>query len=124
MRIETVRGPWVSMGIHIDFQRWYIDIHFIWWIITVGEDYKEKTPKNRRLNDEQNLGFTLGGHTSHGTRPMTPLKLYHRAGVMQSEQTNTTSVSYCVYCSKPPDLLVSHMDGACPYLATGKECSY
>ena len=34
--IVTIRGPWFSLGIHVDFQHRYVDIHFIWWIISVG----------------------------------------------------------------------------------------
>ena len=39
MKIETIRGPWFSLGVHIDFQKRYIDLHFVWWIITIGKDY-------------------------------------------------------------------------------------
>lgn len=41
MKIVTVKGPWVSFGIHVDFQRWFIDIHLIWWIITIGNSYEQ-----------------------------------------------------------------------------------
>lgn len=34
--IDTIAGPWFSLGFHIDFQRPCLDIHFIWWIITIG----------------------------------------------------------------------------------------
>ncbi len=39
IKVDTIRGPWFSFGFHFDLQRRYIDIHFIWWIITVGQDY-------------------------------------------------------------------------------------
>lgn len=42
MSYETVRGPWFSIGFHIDFQKRYVDIHFIWWIITFGKDYGDE----------------------------------------------------------------------------------
>jgi hypothetical protein len=35
--ITTTRGPWFSFGIHVDFKHKYIDVHFIWWIVTVGD---------------------------------------------------------------------------------------
>jgi len=34
--VDTVRGPWFSVGVHLDFQAPKIDIHFWWWIISVG----------------------------------------------------------------------------------------
>lgn len=40
IKSTMVKGPWVSLGFHIDFQRWYVDLHVIWWIITVGTDYE------------------------------------------------------------------------------------
>lgn len=36
INIETVKGPWVSLGVHLDFQAPKIDIHFGWWIISIG----------------------------------------------------------------------------------------
>jgi len=38
--IDQVGGPWISLGFHIDFSRPYLDIHFIWWIITIGNYYQ------------------------------------------------------------------------------------
>ena len=29
-------GPWFSLGIHVDFKHWHFDIHFLWWIIVLG----------------------------------------------------------------------------------------
>lgn len=37
--IETIRGPWLSFGIHIDWQRPHITFHAFWWIVTVGKRY-------------------------------------------------------------------------------------
>lgn len=34
--VETIAGPWFSLGFHIDFQAPKIDIHFIWWILSIG----------------------------------------------------------------------------------------
>lgn len=39
MKVVMVKGPWVSFGVHIDFQKWYIDLHLLWWIVTLGNDY-------------------------------------------------------------------------------------
>lgn len=39
IKYVTVRGPWLSLGIHIDFQKRYLDIHLVWWIVTIGRDY-------------------------------------------------------------------------------------
>lgn len=38
--IDTIAGPWFSLGLHIDFQRPYLDIHFIWWVFTIGKPYE------------------------------------------------------------------------------------
>lgn len=40
LRIDTIRGPWFSLGVHFDFQRPCVDIHFVWWIIIVGKNYE------------------------------------------------------------------------------------
>ena len=40
--ISTVKGPWASFGIHVDWQRKYVDLHVWWWIITIGSDYRSK----------------------------------------------------------------------------------
>jgi len=37
--IDTVAGPWFSLGFHIDFKRPYLDLHLMWWIITIGNYY-------------------------------------------------------------------------------------
>ncbi len=39
IKYEMVKGPWFSMGFHIDFSKRYIDLHLLWWIITIGSDY-------------------------------------------------------------------------------------
>jgi len=46
--VETVRGPWLSLGIHADFQRRYVDLHILWWIITVGRDYYQLATSGQR----------------------------------------------------------------------------
>lgn len=43
--IDTVVGPWFSLGFHIDFKRPYIDIHFWWLIITIGNYYGFRIPE-------------------------------------------------------------------------------
>lgn len=35
IHVDTIAGPWFSLGLHVDFQHRYIDVHFIWWIITL-----------------------------------------------------------------------------------------
>lgn len=42
MKIHTIRGPWFSLGFHVDFQAPCVDIHFIWWIVTIGRSYHEE----------------------------------------------------------------------------------
>lgn len=37
--VSQVKGPWFSLGFHLDFHKPLIDIHFIWWIITIGKLY-------------------------------------------------------------------------------------
>lgn len=37
--VDTLAGPWFSLGFHLDFKRPYLDIHFLWWIITIGNYY-------------------------------------------------------------------------------------
>lgn len=40
IKVQTVKGPWLSLGIHVDFQRPHVDLHILWWIITIGRDYE------------------------------------------------------------------------------------
>lgn len=52
LKIESVKGPWFSLGFHVDLQRLYIDLHILWWIITIGCDYQDcelngRTPTKR-----------------------------------------------------------------------------
>ncbi len=44
IKIETVKGPWFSLGFHIDFQKGYVDLHIVWWIVTIGRDYAAAGP--------------------------------------------------------------------------------
>lgn len=39
VRVDKIKGPWFSFGFHIDLQRHYVDLHVLWWIITIGRDY-------------------------------------------------------------------------------------
>lgn len=39
--------PWFSLGFHIDVEKKYIDIHFIWWIITIG-----RSPFNPQIKEK------------------------------------------------------------------------
>jgi hypothetical protein len=39
IRATKIRGPWFSLGFHIDLQKRYVDLHIWWWIITIGTDY-------------------------------------------------------------------------------------
>ena len=43
IKSTAIKGPWFSLGFHIDFQRRYIDLHVIWWIVTIGQDYYDDT---------------------------------------------------------------------------------
>lgn len=36
IKVNTISGPWFSLGIHVDFKHRHIDLHFIWWIIVIG----------------------------------------------------------------------------------------
>ena len=34
--VRTIRGPWFSVGLHVDYTHRHIDIHFWWWVIVIG----------------------------------------------------------------------------------------
>ena len=36
LNVDEIKGPWFSLGFHIDFQHRYVDLHILWWIITIG----------------------------------------------------------------------------------------
>lgn len=36
MRVDTLFGPWLSLGLHIDFKHRHVDLHFLWWTIVIG----------------------------------------------------------------------------------------
>ena len=38
LAIQLYINPYISLGIHIDFARPVIDIHFLWLIIAVGKN--------------------------------------------------------------------------------------
>jgi hypothetical protein len=56
-RMHQEKGPWVSLGIHLDFQRWFVDIHFGWWIITVGYDYHVPIPSDDEDIKAKHISF-------------------------------------------------------------------
>lgn len=39
--------PWFSLGFHIDIQKKYIDLHILWWIITIG-----RSPFNPQIEEK------------------------------------------------------------------------
>lgn len=39
VRIDAFPGPWVSLGIHLDFGTPLIDLHIGWWLVSVGRLY-------------------------------------------------------------------------------------
>lgn len=59
--IDTIAGPWFSLGFHIDFQRPYLDIHFIWWIITIGNYYEREILLPDDLQETvRGIGYIVG----------------------------------------------------------------
>lgn len=40
--ISQTRGPWFSLGIHVDFQGRFIDLHIGWLIVTIGRPYHKR----------------------------------------------------------------------------------
>lgn len=36
LRVNTIRGWWVSLGLHLDFKHKHIDLYFLWWVFIVG----------------------------------------------------------------------------------------
>ncbi len=41
LKVESIKGPWFSLGFHVDLQRPYVDLHILWWVITIGRDYHD-----------------------------------------------------------------------------------
>lgn len=41
MKITSIYGPWLSLGVHLDFKHKHLDIHFLWWIIVIGNTKEE-----------------------------------------------------------------------------------
>lgn len=39
LRIDDCSGPWVSLGVHLDFQAPLVDLHVVWWLISFGRLY-------------------------------------------------------------------------------------
>ena len=59
LAIQLYINPYISLGIHIDFARPVIDIHFLWLIIAVGKTPQWTKPKDRfRLSCR---GFLIEG---------------------------------------------------------------
>lgn len=40
VHVDETRGAWFSLGMHADIKHRSIDVHFIWWIITIGDPSK------------------------------------------------------------------------------------
>lgn len=36
IKIRAIKGPWFSIGLHVDFKHGHVDLHFIWWVIVIG----------------------------------------------------------------------------------------
>lgn len=36
--VQVYRGPYFSLGLHIDFRKPYMDVHFWWVIASVGRE--------------------------------------------------------------------------------------
>jgi hypothetical protein len=36
IKIRRDTNPWISFGAHLDFLHLHIDIHFLWWVIVIG----------------------------------------------------------------------------------------
>lgn len=39
IRLDTTAGPWLSLGIHLDFRAPLVDLHLPWLIVSVGRVY-------------------------------------------------------------------------------------
>jgi hypothetical protein len=40
--VTTIRGPWMSLGIHINVQAPLIDLHVVWWVLSIGRLYHKQ----------------------------------------------------------------------------------
>lgn len=40
VHVETVRGPWVSLGLHVDWQAPHVTLYAGWWVVTFGRLYE------------------------------------------------------------------------------------
>lgn len=47
--VQLYRNWYVSLGVHIDFRRPYLDLHLLWFIVSIGhEPYRtERVDKHR-----------------------------------------------------------------------------
>lgn len=34
--IQACFGPWASLGVHVDFRGKFVNLHILWWIITLS----------------------------------------------------------------------------------------
>jgi hypothetical protein len=57
MKIRTIAGKWFSLGIHVDFQHHRVEIHFIWWVLIIGNTKEEIYcgKCGRELNDVEDM---------------------------------------------------------------------
>ena len=42
IRINQNIGPWIAFGVHTHIwppRQTHIDLHFIWWLVTIGRHY-------------------------------------------------------------------------------------
>lgn len=42
LTIDQIRGPWLSLGFHADFQGRFIEFHVGWWVFTLGRPYHKR----------------------------------------------------------------------------------
>jgi hypothetical protein len=39
IRIDPFPGPWFSIGIHVDVLHPVVDLHLVWWLVSLGRIY-------------------------------------------------------------------------------------
>ena len=42
MSIDSCPGPWLSLGVHIDWQAPHVTLHIGWWQVTIGRLYEHR----------------------------------------------------------------------------------
>lgn len=40
LRVDVCPGPWASLGVHVDLARPTLDLHVLWWVVSVGRVYR------------------------------------------------------------------------------------